>query len=125
VQNSTTTRIIAELLTTTDPPVSIQYHNKNMMIPFTVCFLLLLAVANAMERRGSWGSFSAPEQALFGSSFAEDCVLGSSAGIFVPYSMREKDDKAIKEVKKTATEPVPATAGSGFESPPAFVSHCH
>jgi hypothetical protein len=94
-----------------------------MMIRFTLCFLFLLAVANAMERRGSCGSFSAPEQALFGSSFAEDCVLGSSAGIFVPESMREKDEKAIKEVKETATKAVPATAGSGFQSTPAFVSH--
>jgi hypothetical protein len=95
------------------------------MIRFTICFLFLLAVANAMERRGSWGSFSAPEQALFGSSFAEDCVLGSSAGIFKPESMREKDDKAVKEVRKTATMAVPATtAGSGLGAP-AFVSRCH
>lgn len=47
---------------------------------------LFLAKTAAFDRRGTPtavpNSFSAPEQALFGSSFAEDCILGSSASLF-------------------------------------------
>lgn len=54
------------------------------MIRFTTWFLvwgsgLLVGYASGMNHPR--GSFSIPEQALFGSSFAEDCVLGSTVNL--------------------------------------------
>ena len=80
----------------------------------SLCLLLTVASVRAIERRGSPPAFSLSEQALFGSCFSEDCVLGSSAHIFATGAEEKTKVTEVKNVKN-----VPA---KGFQPPPSFAS---
>ena len=95
------------------------------ILRFTLCVALLLAMATGgsctvTPRTEPTRSFSASERALFGYSYSEDCLFGSSsANLYGAHrAEKEKEQQQIEE-----TIPVKAVKGerSKKQAPTAFV----